>query len=72
MSFYSTQASTAWTHKRIPDHYENNTEISTGFVKNFPHIQSPTNKDRENYLSVYKAVNENTMKRIRTAGAKLV
>ncbi len=68
MSFYSTEASTAWTNKRFPDRYENMTEISTGYVKNFPHIQEPTRKDEDSYVSTYKAVNAGTMKRIRTSG----
>lgn len=67
LSFYSTVASTAWTPKRIPRRFENNTEISTGFVKNFAHIQSPT-RDDDGFTSTYKAVNENTMRRLRTAG----
>ena len=61
LSPWATSASSSWTSKKRLSVIENNTEISTGYVKNYPRIESPTGQNKEIYKSTYRDTHETSM-----------
>mmetsp|Transcript_26730 Transcript_26730/g.54466 ORF Transcript_26730/g.54466 Transcript_26730/m.54466 type:complete len:427 (-) Transcript_26730:1272-2552(-) len=69
-SFYSTVASSTWKNHhqaRYANHFDAPGDIMTGFVKNFPHVQSPRLEPEQQYESTYKSLNKLTEQSVQSA-----
>jgi len=60
-SHWSTQASSSWTPKKAQVPIENNTMISTGFVKNTAHIESPKQPNPDAFATSYRLTHADTL-----------
>uniref|UniRef100_A0A7S1DG42 Uncharacterized protein n=1 Tax=Hemiselmis andersenii TaxID=464988 RepID=A0A7S1DG42_HEMAN len=72
-SHWSTLYSSSWTPKKAQVPIENNTMISTGFVKNMTRIESPTSVDHDAFVSTYRVTHTDTLspKRLGTASSRI-
>jgi len=73
-SHWSTLYSSSWVPKKPQVPIENNTMISTGFVKNTAHIESPTSVDNEAFLSTYRVTHTDALspKRLGTTASSRI
>eukprot|EP00802_Teleaulax_amphioxeia_P012890 Tamp_12935.p1 GENE.Tamp_12935~~Tamp_12935.p1 ORF type:complete len:382 (+),score=45.46 Tamp_12935:42-1148(+) len=72
MSFYCSTSATTWRNpgmSALPRKNEGTGDTSTGFIKNFAHIQEPWEEQQERFLTTYKRVNNEREERTQTSDA---